>query len=54
MGHGGYQILGEIADAANIDPPYASRVLRLTLQVPAMVETILDGTLGPAVTRYGF
>src|SRR3546814_17743126 len=41
--------IGEIAAAEKINPSYASRVLRLTLLAPAIVETTLAGTPGPDV-----
>ena len=40
---GDYQTLEDIADAENINPSYVSRVLRLTLLAPEIVETILAG-----------
>ncbi len=33
----------EIADAENINPSYVSRVLRMTLLAPELVEAILAG-----------
>ncbi|MET4701638.1 hypothetical protein ABIE65_004686 [Constrictibacter sp. MBR-5] len=42
--------IGEIAAAERINPSYASRVLRLTLLAPEIVEAILDGRQGPEVT----
>ena len=38
-----YQTLEEIADAENINPSYVSRVLRMTLLAPEIVEAILAG-----------
>jgi DNA-binding IscR family transcriptional regulator len=35
--------LDEIADAENINPSYVSRVLRMTLLAPEIVEAILAG-----------
>ncbi|MET4702209.1 hypothetical protein ABIE65_005264 [Constrictibacter sp. MBR-5] len=35
--------IGDIAAAERINPSYASRVLRLTLLAPEIVEAILDG-----------
>ena len=40
---GDYQTLEEIANAENINPSYVSRVLRMTLLAPEIVETILAG-----------
>ena len=40
---GDYQTLEEIAEAENINPSYVSRVLRMTLLSPAIVEAILAG-----------
>jgi len=40
---GVYVTVGEIAAAEKINPSYVSRVLRLTLLAPTIVESILDG-----------
>lgn len=40
----------DIAAAEKINPSYVSRVLRLTLLAPSIVEAILDGRQGPAMT----
>ena len=40
---GDYQTLEDIADAENINPSYVSRVLRMTLLAPDIVEAILAG-----------
>ena len=40
---GVYGTIDEIATAEKINPSYVSRVLRLTLLAPAIVESILDG-----------
>ena len=40
---GDYATIEEIADAENINPSYVSRVLRMTLLAPEIVETILAG-----------
>ena len=40
---GTYTTIEEIADAEKINPSYVSRVLRLTLLSPEIVEMILDG-----------
>lgn len=49
---GVHATIGEIAAAEQINPSYASRVLRLTLLAPEIVEAILDGRQGPEVTLY--
>ena len=38
-----YGTIDEIANAEKINPSYVSRVLRMTLLAPAIVEAILDG-----------
>ena len=38
-----YGTIEELAAAENINPSYVSRVLRMTLLAPDIVETILDG-----------
>ena len=40
---GDYQTVEEIADAENINPSYVSRLLRMTLLAPGIVEAILAG-----------
>lgn len=40
---GDYKTLEEIADAENINPSYVSRLLRMTLLAPEIVEAILAG-----------
>ncbi len=42
--------VGEIAVAEKINSSYVSRVLRLTLLAPDLVERILDGTHSRALT----
>jgi hypothetical protein len=55
---GQFATVKEIARAERINPSYVSRVLRLTLLAPAMVEAILDGrastapTLAEAMARF--
>lgn len=41
---GDYQTLEEIADAETINPSYVSRLLRMTLLAPDIVEAILAGS----------
>ena len=48
---GDYQTLEDIADAENINPSYVSRLLRMTLLAPEIVEAILAGTQPAGVTR---
>ena len=47
---GNYQTLEEIAIAENINPSYVSRLLRMTLLAPDIVEAILAGRQPPALT----
>ncbi len=43
METGNFTTIEEIADAENINPSYVSRVVRLTLLTPEIVEAILAG-----------
>lgn len=43
----------DIARAEKISPSYISRILRLTLLAPDIVEAILDGEQGQEVTQAG-
>ena len=43
METGNFTTIEEIAEAENINPSYVSRVLRMTLLAPEIVETILAG-----------
>jgi hypothetical protein len=47
---GEYATIGDLARKEGIAPSYLTRVLRLTLLAPDIVEAILDGTQGPEVT----
>lgn len=47
---GDYQTLEEIAKAENINPSYVSRLLRMTLLAPEIVEAILAGRQPPGLT----
>jgi hypothetical protein len=47
---GEYATIAELAEWEGIAPSYMTRVIRLTLLVPDIVEAILDGTPGPEVT----
>ena len=48
---GHFATIEEIAEAENINPSYVSRVLRMTLLAPEIVETILAGTQPAGLTR---
>lgn len=50
---GVYGTVEEIAGKEKINPSYVSRVLRLTLVAPAIVEAILDGRKGVEMTLPG-
>ena len=47
---GEFTTLNELAEHEKIAPSYMSRVLRLTLLAPDIIEAILDGRQGPEVT----
>lgn len=47
---GEFATVAELAEREGIAPSYMTRVLRLTLLAPDIVEAILDGTQGPDVT----
>jgi hypothetical protein len=47
---GEFVTIAELAECEGIAPSYMTRVLRLTLLAPDMVEAILDGKQGPEVT----
>jgi hypothetical protein len=47
---GEFATIAELAEREGIAPSYMTRVLRLTLLAPDIVEAILDGTQGPEVT----
>ena len=47
---GEFAAIGELAEREGIAVSYLTRVLRLTLLAPDLVEAILDGTQGPQVT----
>lgn len=50
---GKFTTIAELAQHEGIAPSYMTRVLRLTLLAPDMVEAILDGSQGPEVTLAG-
>ena len=47
---GVFATIVELAEREGIAPSYMTRVLRLTLLAPDIVEIILDGAQGPEVT----
>jgi len=47
---GEFATIAEMAEQEGIAPSYMTRVLRLTLLAPDIVESILDGQQGPEVT----
>jgi hypothetical protein len=47
---GEFATIAELAEGERIAPSYMTRVLRLTLLAPDIVEAILDGRQGPGVT----
>ncbi|MBL3571454.1 hypothetical protein BV509_03300 [Rhodovulum sulfidophilum] len=50
LGSGEFATIAELAEREGIAPSYMTRVLRLTLLAPEIVEAILDGKQGPEVT----
>ena len=47
---GEFATIAELAEREGIAPSYMTRILRLTLLAPGLVEAILDGRQGPEVT----
>ena len=47
---GEFATITELAEREGIAPSYMTRIMRLTLLAPDIVEAILDGTQGPEVT----
>ena len=47
---GEFATIAELAEREGIAPSYMTRVLRLTLLAPDIVEAILDGKQGPELT----
>lgn len=45
-----FATIAELAECEGIAPSYMTRVLRLTLLAPDIVEAILDGKQGPEMT----
>ena len=48
--NGRHATIKEIADTENINESYVSRLLRLTLLAPHIIETIIDGRQSPTTT----
>ena len=49
---GEFATIAELAEREGIAPSYMTRILRLTLLAPEIVEAILDGKQGPGVTLW--
>ena len=47
---GDFATIAELAEREGIAPSYMTRVLRMTLLAPCIVEAILDGKQGPELT----
>lgn len=47
---GEFATIGELAEHERIAPSYMTRVLRLTLLAPDIIEAILDGRQRPELT----
>lgn len=47
---GQFATIAELAECEGIAPSYTTRVLRLTLLAPDIIEAVLDGKQGPEVT----
>jgi hypothetical protein len=50
LASGQFTTLAELAEREGIAPSYMTRVLRLTLLAPEIVDAILDGRQGPHVS----
>ncbi len=50
---GEFTTIAELAEREGIAPSYMTRVMRLTLLSPEIVEAILDGRQGPEMTLAG-
>jgi hypothetical protein len=50
--NGEYSTIDEIAKAEKVNPSYVSRVLRLTLLSPQIIEGILDGRECPQLQEF--
>ena len=49
---GEFATIAELAEREGIAPSYMTRILRLTLLAPEIVEAILDGKQGPGETLW--
>jgi hypothetical protein len=49
---GEFTTIGELAAQERITPSYMTRVLRLTLLAPDVVEAVLDGRHRPGIARF--
>jgi hypothetical protein len=47
---GAFATIGDLAKREGIAPSYMTRVMRMTLLAPEIVEAIVDGRQGPEVT----
>ena len=47
---GHFATIGDLASKEGIAPSYVTRVMRMTLLAPEIVEAIVDGRQGPEVT----
>jgi hypothetical protein len=47
---GAHATLSDLATAEKINSSYVSRILRLTLLAPEMIDSVLDGTHPPALS----
>lgn len=47
---GEFSTIGDLAEHEGIAPSYMTRVMRLTLLAPDIIEAIMDGKQGPAMT----
>ena len=50
---GAFATIGDIAAKEGIAPSYMTRVMRMTVLAPAIVEAIVEGRQGPEVTLAG-
>ena len=50
---GEFATIGDLASKEGIAPSYMTRVMRMTLLAPEIVEAIVDGRQGPEVTLAG-
>ena len=50
---GHFATIGDLASKEGIAPSYMTRVMRMTLLAPEIVEAIVDGRQGPEVTLAG-